>query len=130
MEHSNLYIPSVVSEFTHRELITPDNQTVEVYNNDIYLLFHQEKLVEDLGLDTVGRWVKSLRSENVGLGDFTDEQLFQFVKSRHIQSASELSQWSEYLSQAFVDTKGEITELVEKYNASVVSKPDPEPNPE
>ena len=111
MEHSNLYIPSVVSEFTHRVMSTPDNQQVEVY-------------------DTVGRWVKSLRSENVGLGDFTDEQLFQFVKSRHIQSASELSQWSEYLSQAFVDTKGEITELVEKYNASVVSKPDPEPNPE
>lgn len=68
--------------------------------SDIYLLFHQEKLLERLGVDTLRDWFSSLTSQSsaIDYSQFSDDQLLKFVKSRHLQSPTELLSWSTYLN--------------------------------
>ena len=78
------------------------NNFVYHRGNDVALLFNQIRLEKSLGIDTINHWIMSLqgsdRSDLERLrSKLTDEQLLSFVKSRHLQSPSELLLWSEYL---------------------------------
>lgn len=98
MEISNIYVPSIVSEFTHEIVEHSDGTKVEFFNNDVSLLFHQERLVSKIGVDAANEWIASLRSGGFDSShNLSDEYLFKFIKSRNIQSLSELQSWSEYL---------------------------------
>lgn len=98
MEISNIYIPSIVSEFIHEIVEHSDGTKVEFFNNDVSLLFHQERLVSKIGVDAANEWIASLRSGGFDSShNLSDEYLFKFIKSRNIQSLSELQSWSEYL---------------------------------
>ena len=98
MEISNIYVPSIVSEFTHEVVEHSDGTEVEFFNNDVSLLFHQERLVSKIGVDAANEWIASLRSGGFDSShNLSDEYLFKFIKSRNIQSLSELQSWSEYL---------------------------------
>ena len=68
--------------------------------SDVYLLFHQERLLEKLGVSAIQEWLKTLQNSTPGVdySGLTDEELLQFVKSRHIQSDSEYDMWLSYLS--------------------------------
>lgn len=73
------------------------------YRTDIYMLFNQQRLdrmtlsqlTDYLDNQTPTSGMSQLRSK------MKDEQLHQFIKSRYIQSPSELMAWSEYLSSEF-----------------------------
>lgn len=96
---SQHYVPSPIDKM--RKVVWNVNKKDEVYSykNDIYLLFNQKRL-NGLGVDTVNNWLKSLTSSpstDFVKGKYTDEQLLSVVKSRHIQSPSELKRWADYL---------------------------------
>lgn len=57
---------SPVSELMHDE-ITVNGRNVHLYNNDITLLFNQERLSKQVGVDTVNTWLNSLSSSYDGL---------------------------------------------------------------
>lgn len=75
-------------------------------SSDVGLLFNQQRLMKTIGIDTVNAWLQGLSSYASNAVDsikskVSDEDLFKFVKSRHIQSASELLLWSAYLEENF-----------------------------
>ncbi len=96
---SEFVVKSPVNEFMFQECDTGGEKSVRL-TSDIYMLFNQQRLDrmtnERLlayfeGLTVREPKLRELRSK------LTDEQLCSFVKSRFIQSPSELMAWSQYL---------------------------------
>ena len=69
------------------------------YRTDIYMLFNQRRL-DRMSLSQLSDWLDNQAPTN-GLqqlrNKMSDFQLHQYIKSRYIQSPSELMAWSEYL---------------------------------
>lgn len=96
---SEFVVKSPVNEFMFQEYDANGEKSVRL-TSDIYMLFNQQRLDrmtnERLlayfeGLTVREPKLRELRSK------LTDEQLCSFVKSRFIQSPSELMAWSQYL---------------------------------
>lgn len=70
------------------------------YTSDIYMLFNQQRL-DRMTRDSLLSYFESLQVREPQFADLRaklgDEQLISFVKSRYIQSASELMSWHQYL---------------------------------
>lgn len=90
---------SPVNEFCFERLEANGNEVVTL-TSDIYMLFNQQRL------DRMSRERLIAYFDNVSVSDpkmrelrskLSDDQLCSFVKSRFIQSPSELMAWSEYL---------------------------------
>lgn len=99
LSQSEFIESSPVNEFMFQEVEVDGKKTTRL-TSDIYMLFNQqrldrmsrESLVDYFNkLSVSDNQMSSLRSK---LGD---EQLILFVKSRFIQSRSELMAWSQYL---------------------------------
>lgn len=81
------------------------------HRSDVYLLFNQKRLdkislqafVENLNALPQTDGLKTLRSK------MTDEQLHSFVKSRYIQTPSEMLSWSSYLMAKADELKVELS---------------------
>lgn len=85
--------------------------------SDVSLLFNQKRIASTIGIDEANNWLKSLnQSSTENLGDkFTDEQLISLVKSRHVQSPSDLRSWSNFLTNQAKDIQ-DFVDLNVKYN--------------
>lgn len=90
---------SPVNEFCYERLEVNGNEVVTL-TSDIYMLFNQQRL------DRMSRERLVAYFDNVSVREpkmrelrskLSDDQLCSFVKSRFIQSPSELMAWSEYL---------------------------------
>lgn len=119
------FTPSLIASMRVQEL--PDGDvTAKKYTDDIYLLFNQKRL-QNLGIDTINNWVSSLRPVSDALSNLrakcSDDELLSLVKSRHIQSQSELLAWSEYLNYNFSSILSKFSESNEdgSVNSSVSS---------
>lgn len=81
---------------------TENDKGVKEYKlvNDVALLFNQQRL-ENLGVDTAKDWLSNIQARLSAplkeVPKLTDTQLLQFIKSKHIQTPSELMSWSKYL---------------------------------
>lgn len=68
--------------------------------SDIYMLFNQQRL-DRLSRESLLSYFESMSVNEPKFGDLRsrlgDDQLISFVKSRFIQSPSELMAWSQYL---------------------------------
>ena len=86
------------------------------YRTDIYMLFNQQRL-DRMTLSQFSDYLDN-QTPTSGLSELrdkmSDSQLHQFIKSRYIQSPSELMAWSEYLSsefeRGFADFKKQIND--------------------
>lgn len=92
---------------------------IECITNDIYLLFNQERL-NLLGSDAVNSFLKTLNTSSAPslTSGLSDDALFQFIKSRHIQSMSELQSWSQYLTDNMADVQREFEASLETIEPS------------
>lgn len=99
MRQSEFLEPSPVNDFMFQNIESDGRQTVRL-TSDIYMLFNQQRLdrmsrehlVKYFGeLSVTEPKMKDLRSK------LSDDQLCSFVKSRFIQTPSELMAWSQYL---------------------------------
>lgn len=83
-------------------------------SSDLVLLFNQERL-NALGDSALLEYVNSLTSTNDTLSELrkncSDSELLSIIKSRHIQSRSELLAWSNYLSYQLDDYKKELDNI-------------------
>lgn len=99
LSQSEFLEPSPVNEFMFQKIEVNGEKTIRL-TSDIYMLFNQqrldrmsrESLVKYFGeLSVTEPKMKELRSK------LSDDQLCSFVKSRFIQTPSELMAWSQYL---------------------------------
>ena len=80
--------------------------------SDVSLLFNQQRL-DRMSLQTLTEKLNErVNAGDAGLAEIRknikDEDLHKFVKSRYIQSLSELRQWSHYLMTNYKDEVGRI----------------------
>lgn len=92
---------SPVTQLLQEEVINNGKKDIPVRISDVYYLFNQQRL-NRIGLDNVNQWLLSLTPKQQQFRkNMTDDELLDFVKSRHIQSASELLAYSQYLERMY-----------------------------
>lgn len=91
--------PSPLDEFMFQE-VEFDGQKSVTLTSDIYMLFNQQRL-DKLSREHLIDYFNNLSVQQPKFSELrsklTDNQLISFVKSRFIQSPSELMAWSNYL---------------------------------
>lgn len=92
--------------------------------SDVTLLFNEDRLLNDLGEDNLRNLVRSMQtnpsSPYVDLG-LSDEQLMETVKSRYLQSPSEVRGWLEQLVDKAEIVRSDYETLVEEVNAAAAA---------
>lgn len=90
---------SPVNEFCFERLEVNGNEVVTL-TSDIYMLFNQQRL-DRMSKDRLLAYFENLSVNEPKMRELrsklSDDQLCSFVKSRFIQSPSELMAWSQYL---------------------------------
>lgn len=91
--------PSPLHNFMFQEIECDCNKSIRV-TSDIHMLFNQHRL-DKLTRAQLVEYFDNLSVSEPKMSDLrkkmTDEQLCSFVKSRFIQTPSELMAWSQYL---------------------------------
>lgn len=99
LRQSEFLEKSPVNEFCFERLEVNGNEVVTL-TSDIYMLFNQQRL-DRMSKDRLLAYFENLSVNDSGMRELrsklTDDQLCSFVKSRFIQSPSELMSWSQYL---------------------------------
>lgn len=90
---------SPVNEFCFERLEVNGNEVVTL-TSDIYMFFNQQRL-DRMSKDRLLAYFENLSVTDPKMSELrsklSDDQLCSFVKSRFIQSPSELMAWSQYL---------------------------------
>ena len=93
--------------------------------SDVTLLFNEDRIVNDLGEDNLRNLVRSMQtnpsSPYVDLG-LTDEQMMETIKSRYLQSPSEVRAWLETLVDKADVVRSDYESLVEEARAAEIAK--------
>lgn len=99
MKTSEFLQPSPINEFMFEETEHDGVKSVTL-TSDIYMLFNQQRL-DKLSREHLIGYFNDLSVQQPKFSELrsklTDNQLISFVKSRFIQSPSELMAWSNYL---------------------------------
>lgn len=101
---TNLRQPSLVEDFYKQSFATPHGSCDAVaFRTDVYMLFNQDRL-DRMTQSQLSAWLDN-QAPTDGLislrNQLSDSQLHQFIKSRYIQSPSELKAWSSYLESEY-----------------------------
>lgn len=93
--------------------------------DDVYMLFNQQRL-DRMSATALNQWLQSSSRTDPQLAALrsrmTDAQLGAFIKSRYIQSRSELLAWSNYLESQYPEMQAP--------SSGPSSEPSSEPSPE
>lgn len=99
LKQSEFLEKSPVNEFCF-ERLEVNGEEVVTLTSDIYMLFNQQRL-DKMTKDRLLAYFENLSVNEPKMRELrsklSDEQLCSFVKSRFIQSPSELMAWSQYL---------------------------------
>lgn len=93
--------------------------------SDVTLLFNEDRIINDLGEDNLRNLVRSMQtnpaSPYVDSG-LTDEQMMETVKSRYLQSPSEVRAWLETLVDKADIVRSDYETMVEEARAAEIAK--------
>lgn len=99
LKQSEFLENSPVNEFCF-ERLEVNGEEVVTLTSDIYMLFNQQRL-DKMSKDRLLAYFENLSVNEPKMRELrsklSDDQLCSFVKSRFIQSPSELMAWSQYL---------------------------------
>ena len=91
------------------------------YVSDVSLLFNEDRIINDIGEDNFRSLIRSMQempSSPYYDAGLTDEQLIETVKSRYIQSPSEIRAWVEKMVDESQYVRTEYEQLVAEVEAS------------
>lgn len=101
-----------------------DGSSVHYIDSDLILLFNQTRL-ESLGQAGMIQYLNSIAPQSDALNELrsqcTDAELLSLIKSRHIQSPSDLLLWSKYLDHELDNTKDELERLRSEKSGDTIS---------
>lgn len=136
-KNMNSYQPSLVASFYKEESISSETgEPIDVYHDAIYMLFNQQRLSK-LGAGAVEMWLTQMNQSKANplaelRKECSDEDLVQMIKSRHLQSPSEILSWSRLMTAKMDEFKTEVAKLVASKEVEQPSEPESnvEPKPE
>lgn len=105
LERSEFYTPSAISDFSRFSVSPPHGECESfTYTTDIVMLFNQKRL-DKMTRESLVQHFESLSERDPKFASLrsklSDDQLCSIVKSRYIQSSSELMAYSNYLVTAY-----------------------------
>lgn len=116
-----------VDQFLKQEIEVDGALSIRL-TSDIYMLFNQKRL-DKLSRESLLTYFDSITVNEPKFGDLRsklgDDQLISFVKSRFIQSQSELMAWSSYLMSSSDSAIAELVALQEQSQISSQPIEDP-----
>ena len=127
MKCSEFRESSPVDQFIFQEIEVDGKPSVRL-TSDIYMLFNQQRL-DRMSRESLLSYFDSIQVREPRFTEIRsklgDEQLMSFVKSRFIQSPSELMAWSQYLMSSSDDAVAALaaaqSEQAQQPSASVES---------
>lgn len=132
MKTTEFFQPSPLNEFMYQKVEIDGKKSVTL-TSDIYMLFNQQRL-DRLSRERLIDYFNNLSMQQPKFSELrsklTDSQLISFVKSRFIQSPSELMAWSNYLISSQDELVAAVAaELRAQQDNPVEPEPEPEPAP-
>lgn len=116
VEHVIQREPSVVDEFYFVKTFNEDGTESISVVDPIIVLFNQERL-NDLGSTAAKAFIDSFAKQSDALSELrkkcTDDDLMAMMKSRHLQSPSEILMWCRYMENNVESFNKEVQALVE-----------------
>ncbi len=136
-KNMNYYQPSLVAPFYKEESVSSDSgEPMVVYHDPIYMLFNQQRLSK-LGAGAVEMWLQQMNQSKADplaelRKECSDEDLVTMIKSRHLQSPSEILSWSRLMTSKIDDFRSEVAKLVasKQVDQPSANEPNVEPKPE
>lgn len=96
------------------------------YTSDVSLLFDQQRMA-GLTPDNIRKYLDSMAPRvSSYTNNYSDDELLSMLKSRNIQSMSEIKAWSEYIMDTYIDLKQSAKDELD----TLVKSNIPDPNPE
>lgn len=106
-----------------------DDNVCQRWRSDVSMLFHAEESIKKLGPEGFRYLSESRRTKTSSVQEMydqmSDDDLLATIKSRHLQSPSELLAWSEQLNE--LASELESSAIVESEDESIDPEPDVEP---
>ena len=100
-----------------------DDDGVIHYVSDVNLLMNAERLRNQIGEEPYLNLIRGIQPKKSPYdGNYTDEQLFTAIKSRFIQTPSEVLAWIESLGSAGDSIRSELDALVESMKSTQQSE--------
>lgn len=130
LSQSEFIEESPVNEFMFQEVESNGVKSIRV-TSDIFMLFNQQRL-DRMSRERLIAYFDQLSVRDTQMSELrsklTDDQLISFVKSRYIQSRSELMAWSQYLMSSQDSVIADIA-AQQAAQQSVKQPSDPVPSP-
>lgn len=108
--------------FRFEKIGPEDNEAVRI-RSDVSMLLHAADMAKKYGSGFVQSMVDMRRPKSSSIqsqmDQMTDAQILDTIKSRHLQSPSELIAWSEYLMEQAKDIEQEVERIALEKQASV-----------
>lgn len=124
----SLYTTKVVEIRPIDELIRRENSDGSIrIVSDVTLLFNEDRIINDLGEDNFRNLVRSMQDNPASPyrdSGLTDDQMIETIKSRYLQSPSEVRAWLESLVDKADRVKSDYDALLEEYNANMTARAD------
>ena len=102
-------------QFRFEKIGTEENESVRI-RSDVSMLLHATDMAKKYGTNFVQSMIDMRRPKSSAIqsqmDQMSDAQILDTVKSRHLQSPSELIAWSEYLVEQAKDIEREAERLV------------------
>lgn len=115
---SSVYTPSLVDDFMFEE----HADSSFTFTSDITMLFNQKRL-DKLSLQSLISHFDDIQQKNDSLRELrsklSDSQLSQLIKSRYIQTPSELIAYSEYLVSQTSHLDAELKQVIQNTESKV-----------
>lgn len=100
-----------------------DDDGVIHYVSDVNLLMNAERLRNQIGEEPYLNLIRGIQPKKSPYdGNYTDEQLFTAIKSRFIQTPSEVLAWIESLGSAGDSIRSELDALAESMKSTQQSE--------
>lgn len=119
--------------FRFEKIGTEDNEAVRI-RSDVSMLLHAADMAKKYGSGFVQSMIDMRRPKSSFLqsqmDQMSDAQILDTIKSRHLQSPSELIAWSEYLIEQARDVEQEAERIALENAASATEPSDPDPQPQ
>jgi len=116
--------------------VTEQNGSVR-FVSDATLLLNEQRIINDIGEDNYRNFIRELQvnpSSPYKDGNFTDEQLMTEIKSRYVQSPSEVREWVRDMldkqEQISDEAKAKLEEMKSSGSESIGSAEPVEPKSE
>lgn len=117
--------------FRFEKIGTEENESVRI-RSDVSMLLHAADMAKKYGTGFVQSMIDMRRPKSSALqsqmDQMSDAQILDTIKSRHLQSPSELIAWSEYLVEQAKDIEQEAERLAIEKEASAVASVETQSN--